>query len=303
MGERGPSEPESRLIAEMDRQLIGWEDPIGRLRRALERNELIPYAQPVVALRGQETLVFAEVLVRLREEERALLPPGDFLPAFEHFQMMRELDAWTSRCAIARLSGGARVPRLSINISDQTLDDGGFAAFVAAELSRAGVPPDALVFEVDERDALARPAAAARFALSVKEVGCKTLIDGFGRRAVSFAPLTALRVDYVKVDGVIIRKLGSSDLARSKLNAIIVVAMPLGSPSSARASRRRRHSPSSRRRVPDSHKGLVSRRQRRWMTWHSDRGNVLNRPTPLIAASPARLPPAELVDALPQNSL
>lgn len=212
----------------MDRQLVGWDDPVARLRRALERNELVAYAQPVVALRGPVPVAFAEVLVRLREEERALLPPGEFLPVFEHFGMMRHLDAWVVRRAIDRLARGARVPRLSINVSDQTLDDAEFASFIAAELQRAGVKADALVFELDEKDVLARPAVAAQFAVSLREIGCRTLIDGFGRRAVSFAPLTALRVDYVKVDGVIVRKLGSSDMARSKLNAIVLVGDATG---------------------------------------------------------------------------
>ena len=45
---------------------------------------------------------------------------------------------------------------------------------------------------------------------------------------MSFAPLTALRADYVKVDGVIVRKLGSSDMARSKLNAIVLVGDATG---------------------------------------------------------------------------
>lgn len=212
----------------MDRQLVGWDDPVARLRRALERNELVAYAQPVVALRGPEAIAFAEVLVRLREEEHALLPPGEFLPVFEHYRMMRDLDAWIVRRAIDRLARGARLPRLSINVSKQTLDDAGFASFVAAELQRAGVKADALVFELDENDALARPAVAAQFAASLKEIGCRTLIDGFGRRSVSFAPLTALRADYVKVDGVIVRKLGSSDMARSKLNAIVLVGDATG---------------------------------------------------------------------------
>lgn len=212
----------------MDRQLLGWDDPVARLRRALERNELVAYAQPVMALRASEPDAFAEVLVRLREEERALLPPGEFLPVFEHFHMMRDLDAWIVRCAIDRLARGTRLPRLSINVSEQTLDDIQFASFVAAELQRAGVRADALVFELDEKDALARPAVTAQFAVSLKEIGCRTLIDGFGRRAVSFAPLTALRADYVKVDGVIVRKLGSSDLARSKLNAIVLVGNATG---------------------------------------------------------------------------
>ena len=133
--------------------------------------------------------------------------------------MMQELDAWVARCAIRHLAEGLRVPGLSINVSEQTLDDARFAGYVAAELKDAGIPSHALIFEVDEKDALARPVAAARFALALKAIGCRVLLDGFGRRAVSFAPLTALRVDYVKVDGVIVRKLGTSELARSKRRA------------------------------------------------------------------------------------
>lgn len=228
MSVTGEALSNGRVIADMDRQLTGWDDPAGRLRRALERDELVAYAQPVVALRGQEAATFAEVLVRLREEERALLPPGDFLPVFEHYQMMHELDAWVTRCAIRHLAEGLRVPSLSINVSEQTLDDGRFAGYVAGELQDAGIPSHALIFEVDEKDALARPMAASRFAHALKEIGCRILLDGFGRRAVSFAPLTALRVDYVKVDGVIVRKLGTSELARSKLNAIVVVGNATG---------------------------------------------------------------------------
>ena len=104
MSVTGEALSNGRVIADMDRQLTGWDDPAGRLRRALERDELVAYAQPVVALRGQEAATFAEVLVRLREEERALLPPGDFLPVFEHYQMMHELDAWVTRCAIRHLA-------------------------------------------------------------------------------------------------------------------------------------------------------------------------------------------------------
>lgn len=228
MSSVAPVTRESGFFDDMDRQLVGWDDPVARLRRALDRNELVAYAQPVVSLRGAEPVAFAEVLVRLREEERALLPPGEFLPVFEHFRMMRELDAWIVCRAIDRLARGARVPRLSINVSEQTLDDAQFASFVAAEMQRAGVRTDTLVFELDEKDALARPAAAAQFALALKAIGCRTLLDGFGRRAVSFAPLTALQADYVKVDGVIVRKLASSDLARSKLNAIVLVGEATG---------------------------------------------------------------------------
>jgi EAL domain-containing protein (putative c-di-GMP-specific phosphodiesterase class I) len=74
---------------------------------------------------------------------------------------------------------------------------------------------------------LAKLEAAARFANAAKALGCGVLIDGFGRRAVSFTPLKVLRVDFVKVDGSVVRKLLTSEIARTKMNAILRVAEAL----------------------------------------------------------------------------
>ena len=73
----------------------------------------------------------AEVIVRMREEEQALLPPGDFLPVFEHYKMMPQLDRWVVRHTARHLMGGSRIPRFMINVSTQTLTDAQFAPFVA----------------------------------------------------------------------------------------------------------------------------------------------------------------------------
>jgi len=170
----------------------------------------------------------AELLVRMRDEESALVPPGEFLPVFEEFGMMPQLDRWVLRHAVRALARGCRIPRLTINVSGQTLRDGGFPAFAAAELRAAKLPMNAVLFEVDETDVLARPEAAAAFAAAVRAYGGGVLIDGFCRRAVSFAPFNALRPEYVKVDGSVIRKLASSEAAQTKLKAVVRVAQTLG---------------------------------------------------------------------------
>ena len=217
-----------RFLEQMDQELTGWSDLAERLERALHHDELQLFAQPIESLREPGTYPIAETLVRLREEEAAMLPPGAFLPVFEHCGMMPELDRWVIQRVVTILARGSRVPKFSINISAQTLGDAGFSHALAKDLERASVNPDALVFEIDENDLLARPDAAARFSAAVKAIGCRLLFDGFGRRSVSFEPLKTLRVDYVKVDGVIIRKLASSDVARSKLNAISRVGEVIG---------------------------------------------------------------------------
>src|SRR5258706_10529527 len=161
----------TQFIKEMDAELLGWENPVARLREALDQDQFALYAQPIVDLRTESAppgnIAMVEVLVRLREEEAHMLPPGEFLPAFEHYKMRAELDRWVVRSALATLArGGARgtIRQLGINVSSQALEERGFAAFVATQLKQTRLGPASLVFEIDESDVLDRRAAAERFA-------------------------------------------------------------------------------------------------------------------------------------------
>lgn len=216
------------FLAEADRQLTGWKDPMARLRAALDKDEFTLYCQPIRAVVGPPGFPLAEVLVRLREEEKALLPPGEFLPIFEHYGMMPELDRWVVRTTVKRLALGSKVPRFSINVSGHSLESAEFPRAVAAELMSAGVAGSSLLFEIDEPDALGKPAAAGRFAAAMKAIGAGIMIDGFGRRAASFAPVKALRTDFIKVDGSIVRRILTSEQAGNKVKAIVRVSEALG---------------------------------------------------------------------------
>ena len=225
----------TQFIEKMDGELLGWEHPATRLKEALEYDHFRLFAQPILALpRPGEAapppgaIAIAEVLVRLREEEARMLPPGDFLPAFEHYRMMVELDRWVVRNALRHLAHSGRVSKLSINVSSQTIEEAGFAPFVAVQLRLGGIDPSALVIEIDENDAIDRRAAAERIAAGMKAIGCQLLIDGFARRSVSFETLKALLVDYVKVDGSIVRKIPGEGTALAKLKAIVRVGQVTG---------------------------------------------------------------------------
>ena len=226
----GAKPGEDQILDQMSRELIGWSDPIARLRQALDRDDLQIYCQPILALRPPGGFVMAEVLVRLREEEALMLPPGDFLPVFEHFGMMPELDRWVVSHVVRWLAGArpGGMRSFSINISVQTIGDPEFPGFVAAELRNMKVPPAALTFEIEESSVLARAGSAEQFAAAVKAEGCKVAIDGFGQRSVSFTPLKTLRVDFVKVDGSIVRNLLRGSVAEQKLRAVVRVGEAIG---------------------------------------------------------------------------
>jgi EAL domain-containing protein (putative c-di-GMP-specific phosphodiesterase class I) len=158
------------------------DDPVAYLRRALAEDAFDLYCQPIAALGG---LVMAypmgEILIRLREEEQALLPPGEFLPVLEEYGLMPQLDRWVVREALARLAVGSRFARLCLNLSSQTLADPAFPAFVAEQLAATRMPGNCVLFEIEEHEAMAAPDSVARFAALAGSLGAGMVFDGFGR--------------------------------------------------------------------------------------------------------------------------
>ena len=219
---------DENFLARMDQEFTGWSDPAAYLRSALDNDELSLYYQPIRALGGARGFPMAEVLVRMRKEESSLLPPGEFLPVFEHYRMMPQLDRWVVRTVARHLKEGCRIASFTINLSGQTLEDADFPDYVAEQIRNTRIKPGAMLFEIDEGDLIAHPWASEVIGAALKKLGSGTLIDGFGRRAVSFAPLKSLRADFIKVDGSITRQVLKSPSAELKMKAVVRVGEALG---------------------------------------------------------------------------
>lgn len=198
----------------------------GRLEHALAADELTLFCQPIRDLTANR-YTLAEVLVRMRDEEKALLPPGEFLPVFEAFGMLPELDRWVVRHALRALRRGSRVPAFSVNLSGPTLGDAGFPAFVGKELRATGVAPQALAFELDEGDLAGGLDGAVATATALQLAGCRVVIDSFGATSHALEYLKQLRVDMVKLDGSLTRKVLSDAAARRLIDAVLRIARTL----------------------------------------------------------------------------
>jgi EAL domain-containing protein (putative c-di-GMP-specific phosphodiesterase class I) len=75
----------------MSSETADWSDPVEHFRQALAEDQFTLYCQPIEALAGPVRYPIAEVLVRLREEEQTLRPPGDFLPVLFFPIMARDV--------------------------------------------------------------------------------------------------------------------------------------------------------------------------------------------------------------------
>jgi len=205
---------------------IDWA---GRLRSALENDEMMIYAQPILRL-GEPGPPHFELFIRMRARNGEIILPGAFLPTAERHDLVQELDQWVIRKAISALAAveGDVTPRLQINLSGRTVGDSRLADFVQAELAEAGVDPSSLVFEVTETSAIGNMTRAQEFSARMNELGCGFALDDFGTGFASFYYLKHLAFDYVKIDGEFVQNLASDPVNRLLVRALVEISRGMG---------------------------------------------------------------------------
>jgi PAS domain S-box-containing protein len=211
----------------------GWKNAADRIKAAIANDEFRLFAQTIRDLRTDKHS-FEEIYIRLGEEEEAFMHPGAFLPVAENVGLMPEIDRWVVSNVLKWISarrqadGRRRTRPCCVILSGQTLGDPYFSEFVGAQLAMFEVPGKALRFEIQEPDASAQPVDAAHMIDELAQLGCWTVLGGFGRDIVSFKVLKDVNVRFLKIDSKIILQILRDKSAVAKLKAISHVAQSLG---------------------------------------------------------------------------
>jgi EAL domain-containing protein (putative c-di-GMP-specific phosphodiesterase class I) len=145
--------------------------------------------------------------------------------------LIQPIDRWVVRRAIELLATEKHAGRevsLSINLSAKSLTDPSLTAFVAGELSNAGIDGTGLCVEVTETAAIINVDRAQRFAQRLAELGCEFALDDFGAGFASFYYLKHMVFDYVKIDGEFIERLPDSHVNQLVVQAVVGIARGLG---------------------------------------------------------------------------
>jgi diguanylate cyclase (GGDEF)-like protein/PAS domain S-box-containing protein len=197
---------------------------VGRIARAVEDGRLELYAQRIVGISGNRgDTPFFEIMVRLRDEDGTLVPPNEFIPAAERYNVMVMVDRWVVGRAIELLSAcvkqGRRLPLLAVNLSGTSINDEDFLEFVLSRLHDEQVAR-ALCFEITETAAVASLSKATYFMRELKARGCRFSLDDFGSGVSSFTYLKTLPVDFLKIDGHFAAHVATDVVDRSMVEAI-----------------------------------------------------------------------------------
>ena len=217
-----------RKYSEGDDTIIerkGQERWIQQFDRALEKNEFILYAQPIVPLSKDGAKKNAlEVLVRMLDEDGSIIPPNAFLPAVERYDRAYKLDRWIVEQVFKFVSENKKfvkdLGKCSINLSGQSMAEDDLLPYIQEKAKEYKVDSTKICFEITETAAIANLTTAIDLINSLKEQGFLFALDDFGSGLSSFAYLKSLPVDYLKIDGIFVK-----DMQTDKVNYAMVKAI------------------------------------------------------------------------------
>ncbi len=202
-----------------------------RLRSALANGHLRLAVQDILPVGGHDGKVRVEVLVRLQEPDGQLLPAGAFIPPAERLGLVTEIDHWVvdqvAQLMIDHPELVRHVDFIAMNLSAASIESDDFLNHLVETFASPGVDASTLLFEITESSALSQFSKAVRFIETVSAVGCRFALDDFGAGFSTFHWLRRLPVDYLKIDGSLIKNLANDQIDRSIVQSIAQVATSL----------------------------------------------------------------------------
>jgi EAL domain-containing protein (putative c-di-GMP-specific phosphodiesterase class I) len=173
--------------------------------------------------------------LRLRDERNELIPPIEFIPAAERYNLMPAIDRWVITTAFAILAQNLEagdadgIPELvALNLSGASIGDGNFLEFVRAQFVRFAIPHSRICFEITETTAVTSLSQATEFMVALQEQGCRFALDDFGVGVSSFTYLKHLPVDFVKIDGSFVVDMLQNPVNHAMVEAIHNIGHILG---------------------------------------------------------------------------
>ena len=183
-----------------------------RLKKAIDENRVVPLFQPIVDAKTQKIVKY-ESLMRIKDHQGGYIAPIHFLELSKKNKLYHQLTKIMIEKTFSRFE---KLPYfVSINLSVEDILHKEIYDFIIKKL-QTGSMGQKVVFEIIESEGIENFNQVLEFINDVKQYGAKISIDDFGTGYSNFDYLMKLKVDYIKIDGSMIR-----DIDKDKNSQII----------------------------------------------------------------------------------
>ncbi|MFW2605081.1 EAL domain-containing protein [Aliarcobacter butzleri] len=171
-----------------------------KIKKALDEDKIVPYFQPIYNLKTSKIEKY-EALVRLIDGNN-VISPYYFLDISKKSKQYLQL----TKTMIQKTFDYFRDKdfEFSINLTFEDIKSEYISSFII-ELLKEYEIGHRVVFEIVESEEIDNFRKINEFFVTIREYGCKIAIDDFGSGYSNFEYLAKLNVDYIKIDGSLIK--------------------------------------------------------------------------------------------------
>lgn len=174
-----------------------------RLKEAIEEDKIVPVFQPIVNTKTKEIVKY-ESLMRMKSDDGSLISPMHFLDLAKKNKMYHKLTKIMIDKTFKKFKNVDK--QVSINLSVEDILNKEINEYILEKLSKCEISHK-IVFEIIESEGIENFDEVFKFINDIKKFNTKVSIDDFGTGYSNFEYLMKLNVDYIKIDGSMVKNI------------------------------------------------------------------------------------------------
>jgi len=195
-----------------------------KLRQIMLNDNIIPFYQPIFATNNTNKVIKYEVLMRLKDNDK-ILSPGEFLDVLKEMPFYTEFTKSILIKSFETFKNNNLT--FSVNFTLTDIKDTGMKKFLKSLIKTYPDIAKRLTIEIIESDALKDFDLLNGFINYFKKFGITFALDDFGSGYSNFAQFAKLDIDFLKIDGSIIKNILTDEKMQKLLESIIAFAKHL----------------------------------------------------------------------------
>jgi len=176
------------------------------IHKALNSGRIICFYQPIVSIQSGRIEKY-ETLVRMIDESAQIIPPLDFLQTAKKTRLYPQITRTVVEHACHTFKD--RHEEFSVNLSIRDILDHGTVRFIEEMIVETDTA-HRIVFEILESEGIDNFDVVIAFIDRMKALGAKIAIDDYGIGYSSLENILRLDIDYIKIDGSLIRNINEN---------------------------------------------------------------------------------------------
>ena len=175
---------------------------IEELKNALISNNLLIYGQKLINNISKKEKY--EILMRIKLEDGSILTPYSFLKEAKKAKLYLGMTRMLVKKACEYFKG--KDIDFNLNLTLEDIKDQYTMDFIVNTMEKTNTAKQ-ITFEIVESEGIESFTEVSNFIKKAKKLGCKIAIDDFGTGYSNFEYIIKLDVDYIKIDGSLIKNI------------------------------------------------------------------------------------------------